>query len=96
MSNPVRISDPGVRLGSISVTQVDTLYIKELPVKPVRSLEFSENKRNFITDKLFAGNIYVGQERHVGDDIVRDDLEEDREEKNSLSWRERFDKKMSS
>ena len=89
----MRISDPGFRLSSISVTRVDTLYIKELPVPPVRVLEFSENKRNFITDKLFAGNIYVG---HVGDDHVRDEQEEGRKEENSSSWRERFDKKMSS
>ena len=78
------------------MTRVDTLYIKELPVPPVRALEFSENKRNFITDKLFAGNIYVGQDVGDEDDHVRDEQEEGGEEENSSSWRERFDKKMSS
>ena len=81
------ISTPGGRLSSISVTQVDTLYMKGAAASPIRSLEFTENKRNFITDKLFAGNIYLGPPKLPED---HDELEEEEKGKGSDSWRERF------
>ena len=60
-----------------------------------RSLEFSDYKRNFLTDKLFAGNIYVGS--------GASDSEEEQQENGAgmvnrdfTSWKDSFNQKMSS
>ena len=59
-----------------------------------RSLEFSDYKRNFLTDKLFAGNIYIGsgvsdseEEQENGANMVNRDF---------TSWKDSFNRKMSS
>ena len=72
------------------MTQVETLYMKGSAAQPVRSLEFTENKRNFITDKLFAGNIYIGPTKLAEHDDAKDQLEKKEEGRGSGSWREGF------
>ena len=90
----VKVAD---KLASASVTLVDTSFnFEKEPPRP-SSLEFTQYKRNFITDRLFAGNIYVGegsQQKQEQSDLEERKEEEGREEKCS-SWRERYQRKMS-
>ena len=58
-----------------------------------RSLEFSDYKRNFLTDRLFAGNIYVGSQVS---DSEEEEPEHETRETNFSSWKESFNRKMSS
>ena len=90
----VRVSD---HLCMAEETLTDTSFnFEKEPPRP-SSLEFSQYQRNFITDRLFAGNIYVGE--GLGGQL-QSDLEERKEEEgseeNCSSWRERYQRKMSS
>ena len=57
-----------------------------------RTFKFSGDKRNFITDSLFAGNIYVGGAEDEGGDTEPTVESVER----FSSWRDKFDKKMHS
>ena len=59
-----------------------------------RSLEFSDYKRNFLTDKLFAGNIYVGS--GASDSEEEQENETNMVNRDFTSWKDSFNKKMSS
>ena len=80
------------------VQTVDTSYLPQGPPspRPGRPLEFTENKRNFITDKLFAGNIHVGSVGEAEGDNDVDNDEHHRDYETFSSWRESFNRKMSS
>ena len=80
---------------SAEVSLVATSFnFEKEPPRP-SSLEFTQYKRNFITDRLFAGNIYVGEgEQREQQDLEERKEEEGREEKCS-SWRESYQRKMS-
>ena len=62
---------------------------------PVRTIKFSSVRSNYVTDSLFAGNIYRGHEEEDGVDDVEDNEADTTDDKVS-SWRDRFDKRMSS
>ena len=82
-------------LTSAEVTLVATSFNFEKEPPRTSSLEFTQYKRNFVTDRLFAGNIYVGEgEQQQQQDLEERQEEEGREEKCS-SWRERYQRKMS-
>ena len=81
-----------------STTLVETNFNLERTPPTRRSLEFSDYKRNFLTDRLFAGNIYVGsqasdseqKETENGTNMVT------RDNNNFTSWKDSFNRKMSS
>ena len=84
------------RLSSAAVVLTDTSFnLEKEPPRP-SSLEFTPCRRNLITDKLFAGNIYVGEASKGEEQDLKETKEEEegREEKFS-SWRERYQRKMS-
>ena len=64
------------------------------PSPPPPPLQFSDYKRNFITDSLFAGNIYIGQNEE--ETVTDSDGQENETNKTFSSWRENFQRKMSS
>ena len=90
----VKVADTD-RLSSAAVVLTDTSFnLEKEPPRP-SSLEFTPCRRNFITDKLFAGNIYVGEASKGEEQDLKETKEEEegREEKFS-SWRERYQRKM--
>ena len=58
-------------------------------IDPPRTLQFSSVRTNFITDTLFAGNIYVGH--HVEDKT--ENVVTDEKRGKFSSWRQRFEEK---
>ena len=57
---------------------------------PPSTLQFSSVRTNFITDTLFAGNIYVG---HQVEDNTEDVATDDEKRENFSSWRQKFEEK---
>ena len=88
------------RLDRAAASFVETrLHIENTPPK-VRRLEFSEYKRNFLTDSLFAGNIYVGGQVNA-ENITGSNDDEAAEtgtsqQQSFSSWRDSFKRKLSS
>ena len=63
--------------------------------EPASTFQFSSYRRNVVTESLFVGNIYVGQEEKDGVENEKVDEGNEREE-TFCSWRDKFDKKTSS
>ena len=94
MRAAVKVAD---KLGLASVSLVDTSFnFEKEPPRP-SSLEFTPAKRNFITDRLFAGNIYVGEncQREQEEQDMEERKEEERRGERCSSWRESYQRKMS-
>ena len=88
------------RLDRAAASFVETrLHIEKTPPK-VRRLEFSEYKRNFLTDSLFAGNIYVGGQVNAETITGSKDGEAAgagaSQQQSFSSWRDSFKRKLSS
>jgi len=82
----------------VEIPEVRTLTREVSPVPPLtgrglseddqpRTLQFSSVRTNFVTDTLFAGNIYVG---HHVEDKTENDIPNEKRGK-ILSWRQRFE-----
>ena len=74
----------------VKMTETKFLYPKTPPKS--NTLKFSEYKRNCVTDSLFAGNIYVGNEVENETDLEDTKVEK----KEYTSWRSSFRDKMDS
>ena len=90
------------RLDRAAASFVETrIHLEKTPPK-VRRLEFSEYKRNFLTDSLFAGNIYVGGQVNAEtitgskDDEAAEAGAGARQQQSFSSWRDSFKRKLSS
>ena len=82
-------------LNIASSSLVETKFNLEKTPPRSNSLKFSENKRNFLTDKLFAGNIYVGTSySDQNESTDYEAYEKDRQE-TYTKWKENFQRKMS-
>ena len=62
---------------------------------PGSTFQFSSYRRNVVTESLFVGNIYVGQEEKDGVENEKVDEGNEREE-TFCSWRDKFHKKTGS
>ena len=80
-------------LAEVSLVATSFNFEKE-PPRP-SSLEFTQYKRNFITDRLFAGNIYVGEGEQGEQEGLQERKEEEGREESFSSWRESYQRKMS-
>ena len=78
-------------------TLVETNFHLERTPPIRRSLEFSDYKRNFLTDRLFAGNIYVGSRASESDEEEPGNGTNNATRENDFtSWKDSFIHKMNS
>ena len=78
-----------------SSTLVETNFHREKTSPSSNSLKFSENKRNFLTEKLFAGNIYVGTTNSNKDETNDYSMYEKDHQETFTKWQETYQRKMS-
>ena len=75
---------------------VETSFLLEKTPPTRRPLEFTDYKRNYLTDSLFAGNIYVGSRASEGEEDNENIASGNQNEEKFASWRDNFRRKMSS
>lgn len=80
-------------LESAEVQMIETQFYHEKSSVRTHSLKFSDNKRNMITERLFAGNIYVGNSNDSDEDLQTENISTNED---FSSWREKFKRKLSS
>ena len=83
-------------LENADVTMVETQYLKNKSPERSHRLQFSDNKRNLITESLFAGNIYVGGRYDDDEEVLDDGVNDETTREEFSSWREKFKRKLSS